>query len=85
VRLTTRRARRLAKRARASCATSPPAPSDRGRLRPTSTSTWHLFLDGELPVQIESAAGDALPVTIAPTPRACDGISHRATFDVVGP
>lgn len=50
------------------------------RLRATSTATWHLFLDGEVAVALESQLGEPLPISLAATPAACAGITHRATF-----
>lgn len=52
------------------------------RLRAGSAATWHLFLDGDPGIALETPAGDALPIAIAPTPDACTGIAQRATFHV---
>jgi hypothetical protein len=50
------------------------------RLRAVSAGTWSLFLDGEVPVALETDAGVATPVALTAMPDACDGITHRATF-----
>lgn len=50
------------------------------RLRAPANATWHLFLDGDLPISVLDAQGQPLALTRAVTPRACDGISHSVTF-----
>lgn len=50
------------------------------RLRLAAAATCHLFVDGDVPIALEAATGEARPVARAATPDACDGISERATF-----
>ncbi len=50
------------------------------RIRATADATWHLFLEDDRPVALETEAGAAVPLVTEATPDACDGIRHRATF-----
>jgi hypothetical protein len=50
------------------------------RLRAPADATWHLFLDGDLPLTVRDLMDQALPVERRVTASACVGISHRASF-----
>lgn len=50
------------------------------RLRLATAATCHLFIDGDVPIALETAAGEAVAIERAATPDACEGIRERATF-----
>lgn len=52
------------------------------RLRAPADATWHLFLDGDLEVRVQDLQGQPRPLVRSTTPVACDGIKHRATFEL---
>lgn len=49
-------------------------------IRAPSDATWHLFLDGDEPLSLETETGEPLAIATTPTPDACDGIRRRVTF-----
>jgi hypothetical protein len=60
-----------------------PEPTTGGftRGRAVAAATWTLFLDGPVPIDVQTERGVAVAAPIAPAPAACAGITHRLAFD----